>query len=160
MTLHSPDSLGRSQRANDRALGYWLGLRGERAFPEPAEVMAWAEPAAARQPLAPNVFLLDVAGGASQSVFVRGGAALDSICGAGVAGQRIADCLPAALGRSVLGFVRAAAKTGRPITVSSSFDDGDGGAVLYRSAFLPLSADQRHVGHLLGSFSYTERLAA
>ena len=61
---------------------------------------------------------------------------------------------------SMLSFVRTISKARKPIAVSSSFDADDGAVVLYRSIYLPLSADQRNVEYLLGAFSYKEQLAA
>ncbi len=149
------------QRANDRALACWQEMRGERAFPTPDQATSFAtELWREAGDLGSNVFVVDFNGAPQRSVFTVGSPALDSVCGQGTARRRIADCLPNPLRRSILGFVKTMAKAPRPITVSSSFVTEGGKQMLYRSIYLPLSANQSRVAHLLGAFSFKALPAA
>lgn len=149
----------RAQRTNDRTLHFWRALCGERPYPAPGDVVSGTAAGEATS-LRPNVFVLYFDGQPLESVFTFGSEVLDTVCGAHTGGHRLADCLPGPLRDSMLGFVRALAKARKPIAVSSSFTRDEGGEVLYRSIYLPLSGDQQHVEHLLGAFSYKEVPAA
>ncbi len=151
----------RWQRTNDRVLHYWRDLCGDRAFPTPADVVDAAEAHGEEaEGLKPNVFVLYFNGYPLESVFTMGSEVLESACGVETSGHRVADCLPDALRDSMLSFVRTLARTRKPIAVSSSFANQSGDEVLYRSIYLPLSADQNSVGYLLGAFSFKKRPAA
>ena len=142
------------QRANDRTLACWQDMRRGRMFPTPDQATSFAtELWQEADNLEPNVFVVDFNGAPQHSVFTVGSPTLDFVCGHGTAARRIADCLPDPLRRSMLGFVKTMAKGPRPITVSSSFVTECGKQMLYRSIYLPLSADQSRVAHLLGAFS-------
>ena len=158
---HATEASLRRLRANDRTLSYWRDLRGERAFPTPVDVTSGADAVAEEaEDLRPNVFVVYFNGQPLESVFTIGSAVLESICGIETSGRRIVDCLPVPLRDSMLSFVRALAKARKPIAVSSSFTPDDGAEVLYRSIYVPLSADQNNVEHLLGAFSYKQPPAA
>ena len=149
------------QRANDRTLACWQDMRRGRLFPTPDQATSFAsELWEEASDLEPNVFVVDFNGAPQRSVFTVGSPALESMCGQGTAARRIADCLPDPLRRSILGFVKTMAKGPRPITVSSSFVTDCGKQMLYRSIYLPLSADQSRVAHLLGAFSFKALPAA
>jgi hypothetical protein len=149
------------QRANDRTLACWQDMRGGHVFPTPDQATSFAtELWEEADDLESNIFVVEFNGAPQHSVFTVGSPALDSLCGQGTAARRIADCLPNPLRRSILGFVKTMAKGPRPITVSSSFVTDGGEQLLYRSIYLPLSADQSRVAHLLGAFSFKALPAA
>ena len=150
---------GRSRRTNDRVLGLWRELRGNRAYPTPEDVISDANAEDAGG-VGPNAFIIYFDGQPLESVFTSGSKVLESVCGTETRGNRITDCLPKPLGESMLGFVRTLAKIRKPIAVSSRFATDHGSEILYRSIYLPLSTDQDHVEYLLGAFSYKESRAA
>ena len=158
---HVDKSSPRSQRTNDRAFSLWRELRGSRAYPTPNEVASGADTSAEEAgTLWPNVFVVYFNGQPLDSVFTFGSPVLESVLGVETGGCRVADCLPGPLRDSMLSFVKTLSKTRKPIAVSSSFAVEDGSEVLYRSIYLPLSADQNNVEHLLGAFSYKQSPAA
>ena len=145
----------RARRTNDLALTYWRELRGQRTYPSPEEVLAASEgQAPADDDLTPHFFVVDFDGEPAASVFTSGSAVLDSVLGTETAGRKISECMPAGLGESMISFVRVMARTKKPITVSGTFDADADDRVLYRSIYMPLSADQSNVDHMLGAFSF------
>ncbi len=137
-------------------MAYWNELRGSRAYPSPDDVIS--DPAGNDQDetIRRNVFVVYFNGQPLDSVFTVGSEVLESVCGIKIADTRVADCLPSPLSNSMISFVRALAKARKPIAVSSSFATEEGGELLYRSIYLPLSADQEKVEYLLGAFSFKE----
>jgi hypothetical protein len=141
-------------------LTYWRDLRGDRSYPSPQEVTVAAhghDPADVD--LVTHFFVVDFDGEPMESVFTSGSSVLDTICGIETAGRRISECLPSALGNSMISFVRAMARARKPIAVSGAFDVEADAKVLYRSIYMPLSVDQAKVEHLLGAFSYKQQAA-
>jgi hypothetical protein len=148
---------GRIRRTNDRTLAYWNELRGDRAYPSPDDVISdTAAEGAEAEVLRRNVFVVYFDGQPLDSVFTFSSEVLESACGIRTADTRVADCLPSPLCDSMISFVRALAKARKPIAVSSSFATEKGTELLYRSIYLPLSADQENVEYLLGAFSFKE----
>lgn len=145
----------RARRTNDLALTYWRELRGQRPYPRPDEVLATSDgQAPADAELTPHFFVVDFDGEPMGSVFTAGSAVLDEAFGTETTGRKISECMPAGLGESMISFVRAMARTKKPITVSGTFDADADGKMLYRSIYMPLSADQSNVDHMLGAFSF------
>ena len=151
---------GIERRACGRALSCWTRLAGPRRFPSRSQVTP-----ASTDDLWDHLFLIRVdsatdepsaqtPGQARGHVIEEAGTVLRSALGADPTGRRVAEALPGAIRSHALKAQDMAIRLQMPVDDSGRWVRADGSEVLYRSAFLPLSDDQRRVNYLLGAFSF------
>ena len=155
---------GIERRACGRALSCWIKLAGPRRFPSRSQVTP-----ASTDDLWDHLFLIRVDDATGEHpdhgpgstpdqapghVIELAGSVLQSALGADPTGRRVAEALPGAIRLHALKAQGMAISLRMPIDDSGRWVRADGCEVLYRSAFLPLSDDQRRVNYLLGAFSF------
>lgn len=144
----------RKERANDLALAYWQGLKGNRVYPRPDDVTFESDVQFERfDNLRPNLFMIHHGTKPDKSVFTHSSEVLDSVCDGPTIDRQVADCLPVTLRDSVMSFIREMAREHKPLAASSRFVTDKGNDVLFRTIFMPLGNNEKTQDSLLGAFS-------
>ena len=136
------------RRAVGRALNCWDSLRTTDRFPCRADCIQ-----AFDEDLASGVIVIEVCENEEDDRIIECGPTFRDALGRDPVGRAAKDMLPSSTDRGLI-FWRVAAQMQKPIADVGEFTNPAGEDILYRSVFLPVSEDGRHITHLLAAFSY------
>lgn len=137
----------RERRLVLRILAYWRGVRGDRAFPAPAEIRD--------EGLGQDLefcLRLSLPAGAADPMIARLGAHYAAESPA-LCGRPVSACPPGTIISATAALARDVLAQRVPITVGGEATHR-GGLVLFRSILLPLSTDGARIDAFLGAANY------
>lgn len=130
------------------ALAHWESCRPTRDDLPDAEAIDLYHPL-----LRPHFYIVRIHDIIGDSLVEHCGGALTAICGRPVVGQRLSGSLPRGIAADRLDYLDAAARLGKPMAESSTFQRDDGQVILFRDAIMPL-ASHNGCRLLLGAISF------
>lgn len=136
------------RRAVGRALNCWDGLKPDNGFPRWVDCLSRFD-----SRIQPGLLLIETGPVAESDTIIEAGPDFIEALGRDPIGLPAHAILPSSTERGLI-FWRVAAELKKPIADVGGFTNANGIDIKYRSVFLPVSDDSRHVTHLLGAFSY------